>query len=123
MNGELRIEADFTGIFPQDASSDAVECTRPSKAVGQDRRSVTEHPSAYPFYSAGHFRGGAPRKRHQQNSARIGMVDNEMGDAMRERVGFAGAGAGDDQERAAYFSIGKANAMFDSCALPVVQFF
>ena len=46
-----------------------------------------------------HFRRRAPRKRQEQDALRIGAVAHEMRDAVGERVGLAGAGAGDDQQR------------------------
>ena len=46
-----------------------------------------------------HLRRRAPREREQQDALRIGAVQRQMRDAMRQRVGLAGAGAGDDQQR------------------------
>ena len=46
-----------------------------------------------------HLGRRAARERHQQDAARIGAVDDQMRDAMGERVGLAGSGAGDDQQR------------------------
>jgi len=48
-----------------------------------------------------HLGGHAPRKGHQQDAPWIGAVQYEVRDAMRQRPGFAGAGAGDDQQRPA----------------------
>jgi hypothetical protein len=39
------------------------------------------------------------RKRHQQDAARIGAVDDQVRYPMGQRIGLAGSGAGDDQQR------------------------
>ena len=52
-----------------------------------------------PLDPARHLGGGAARERHQQDAPRIGAVDDQMGDAVRQRVGLARAGAGDDEQR------------------------
>jgi len=43
--------------------------------------------------------GGATRERHQQYAARIGAVDDQVRDPMRQRVGLAGSGACDHEQR------------------------
>ena len=47
-----------------------------------------------------HLRRGASGEGHQQDAARVGAREDQVGDAVRQRVGLAGAGAGDDQQRA-----------------------
>ena len=47
-----------------------------------------------------HLGRGAAREGQQQDAARIGAVDDQMRDPMRQRIGLARAGAGDDQQRA-----------------------
>ena len=46
-----------------------------------------------------HFRRRPPRKRQEQDPLRIRAVQHQMRDAVGERVGLAGAGAGNDQQR------------------------
>ena len=58
-----------------------------------------EHLAADALDPARHLGGGAAREGHQQDAARVGAVDDQMRDAVRERVGLARAGAGDDQQR------------------------
>ena len=36
---------------------------------------------------------------HEQHAARIGAIDDEMRHAVRQRIGFAGPGAGDHEQR------------------------
>ena len=49
---------------------------------------------------AQHLGGGAAREREQQDAARVGAALDEVGDAVHERGRLAGAGAGDDEQRA-----------------------
>ena len=64
----------------------------------------------------------AARERHQQDAARIGAADDQMGDAVRQRVGLAGPGAGDDQERSADMAIGR-DAVLDGSPLLRIERF
>ena len=60
--------------------------------------------------AAAHLGGGAPRESQHQDARRIDAVDHQMRDAVRQRVGLAGAGAGDDQQRARKRSPSRAAA-------------
>ena len=62
-----------------------------------------------------HLGRGAARKRHQQDPARVGALDDQMGDPMGEGVGLAGSGAGDDQQRRRRQS--SRSAVLDGAAL------
>ena len=42
---------------------------------------------------------GAPREREHEDARGIDAAHRQMRHAMRERIGLAGAGAGDDQQR------------------------
>ena len=70
-----------------------------AKRVGHDAGVVAHHLAGDPLDPLRHLGGGAARERHQQDAARIGAVDDQMGDAMGQRVGLAGSGAGDHQQR------------------------
>lgn len=48
--------------------------------------------------AAGHLEGGPPTERQEQNASGVGARQHEMGDTVRERVGFPRAGAGDDEQ-------------------------
>ena len=71
--------------------------------------------------AAAHFGRRPARKGHQQDAARIGAADDQMGDAMRQRVGLARTRSGDDQQRTADRPIGASNPMLDGAALFAVQ--
>ena len=60
--------------------------------------------------SADHLDRGAAGKGQEQQPSRIGPQHDEMRHAMGQRVGLAGAGAGDDEER-------RGAAMLDRNAL------
>ncbi len=49
--------------------------------------------------AARHLERGAPREREQQHPLGRHAGEQQMGDAVRQRAGLAGAGAGDDQQR------------------------
>src|SRR5262249_32273831 len=78
-----------------------------------------EHVSRDAPGSALHVGGGAPRERQQQDAARIDSAHDEMGDAMRQRVGLAGARARDDQQGEGGSEV--VAAMLDRATLLVVE--
>ena len=98
---ERRRKADLLGVLAQKPRPDAVERARPGeRGIGERgvRAGNHRHDTAD---AAAHLGGGAARERQQQNAARIGAVDDQMSDAMRQRVGLARAGAGNDKQRPA----------------------
>ena len=72
------------------------------EGIGDGAGRGAHHLAGDAFDAARHFsrRRGA-RKVIKQDAARVGAVDDEVGDAVGEGVGLARAGAGDDQQRAA----------------------
>jgi hypothetical protein len=66
-----------------------------------------------------HLGGGAPREGQEHDPPRIDAVEDEMRDAMRQRVGLAGAGAGQDQERPGRAEIRP--AIFDGTTLLEIE--
>ena len=93
------IEPDLLGIFAQQPRADAVEGAGPGQRVGHDAGIVAQHLARDPLDPLRHLGRRAARKRHQQDAARVGAVDDQMGDPMGEGVGLAGTGAGDHQQR------------------------
>ena len=69
--------------------------TRPGRAAGAvaARREHRLDP-------AQHLGGRAAREREQQDAPRVGAALDEVRDAVHERGGLAGAGSGDDEQRA-----------------------
>ena len=64
-----------------------------------------------------HLGGGAAREGQQQDAAGIGAVDDQVGDAMGQRIGLARPGAGNDQQRACDIGAVAGNAVLDGAAL------
>jgi len=60
---------------------------------------------------------------HQQDTARVGAVDDQMRDAMGERVRLAGPGAADDEKRSRRRALLLAGAMFDGPSLFGIELF
>ena len=64
-----------------------------------------------------HLLGCPPRKRQQCDAVWIYPVDDEVGDPMGERLGFAGSGSGDDQKRPCTDRGSSFNAVLDGLPL------
>ncbi len=104
------------GIGAQQARPDGVECPGPADASAGSRLvpcAVAMMRSARRSISTAARR----EKVKQQDAARIGAVDDQMGDAMSQRVGLAGAGTGNDQQRTRDIGAAARHTMFDGAAL------
>ena len=96
-DGEAGVEADRVGIVAQQACADAVEGAGPFQPAGE-AAVAAERLSADPLGTANHRLGRASGEGQQQQPPGIGTLEHQMRDAMGERCGLAGAGAGDDQQ-------------------------
>jgi hypothetical protein len=99
VDGERAVEPDQRRELAQQPRADGVERARPRQAAAQHPRVGSEHVRGDALDAALHLGGGPARERQQHDAARIGATDDQVGDAMRQRVGLAGPGAGDDEER------------------------
>ncbi len=99
VDGEVRLEPDLRGVFAQEPRADGVEGAGPAQGFRHRPRLCAEHGGADTLDAAAHLGRGPARKRQQHHAARVGAVRDQMRDAVRQRVGLAGAGAGDDQKR------------------------
>jgi hypothetical protein len=70
---------------------------------------------------AGHIESGTPRERQQKDPLRINTVDNEMGNAMGQRLGFARPCTRDHQQRPRIKGRAIFYAMLNSTPLFLVQ--
>ena len=86
---------------------------RPAAAFARRRRAPSDALGA-PL----HLGRGAAREGQQQDAVRVGAVDDEMRDAVGERVGLARARAGDHQQRPPV----RADAMLDCRTLVGIEF-
>jgi hypothetical protein len=110
------IEADLIGVFAEQSGTDTMESTGPAERVRHDACIVAQDLPGDPFDPFRHFGRGASRERHQQDSARVGAADDEMGDTVGEGVRLARSSAGDDQQRGPDMAVAT-NTVLDGSAL------
>jgi hypothetical protein len=70
--------------------------------------------------SARHLERGAPSEGQQQQTVRVGAIQDQVRDSMSESLGLAGARAGRDQQRGRRPCV-AADAVFDCATLRRVQ--
>ncbi len=118
VNGEGALDADAFGVFAQKPRADRVKGAGPGnrrRSSGHRGGTLAQRVRRNVLDAARHLGCCAARKGEQQHAARIGAVDDQMGDAVRKRIGLAGARPGNDQKRT---GLGKrAAAMLDGAAL------
>src|SRR5437868_15544834 len=89
--GESGSDPDLVGILAQKPSADTVERSGPGQRFGYEAGAAAAHDlSCDTFHTPGHFGRGAARTGPQQDPAGVGPVDEQMGDAMGQRVGLSG---------------------------------
>jgi len=98
-----------------------VECSSPSQRIDDGAGAATHNLSRNMLNAPDHFGRGAARKGHQQDPAGIGAVDDMMGDPVSHGVGLPGTRPGDDQERCAWCSVLRLNAMLDGSSLFTIE--
>ena len=119
VDGELRIEAEPQRIIAQQPRADRMK--RAGVGRGRHRGRVRgEFARQQALHAPVELPRRAPREGRQHDAPGIGAAQDEMGDAMGEHIGLAGAGAGNHQQRRGAVRI--TNAMFHGLALGVVQF-
>jgi transposase len=121
MDRECGIEADRGSVAAQDARADSVKGAGPRQGCRCAGRVFAagvrdDAPSA-----AAHLGGGTTRERQQENAARVGATDDQVGDPMRERAGFAGAGTRYDEKGRRDVAATRNHAMFARQALLTVE--
>ena len=88
VNRKGRIQADLLGVFAQQPGADAVIGSGPGQRVRRRAGIVAHHLARDAFDPPGHLGRGAPGKRHQQDPPRVGALNDQMGHAVGEGVGF-----------------------------------
>ena len=86
VDGEGRIETDLIGVVAKESCTDAVEGAGPGQRIGQGASIIAQDLASDPLDPAGHLGGGAAGERHQQDTARVSTIDDEVGDPMRQGV-------------------------------------
>ena len=99
VDGEGGIEADLVGVVAQQPRAEPWKVPAQLERVGHHAGAVAHDPAGDALDAPRHLGGGAAREGHQQDAARIGPADDQMRDAVRQRVGLARACAGDHQQR------------------------
>ena len=99
VNREGGVQADLFGVLAQQPGADAVVGAGPGQRVRHDAGVVAHHLARDAFDPLGHLGRGAPGKRHQQDPAGVGALDDQMGDPVGEGVGLSGSRSCDDQQR------------------------
>ncbi len=90
-NGERAREADGLAVHAERAMADAVKCAAPEATRLEPGELVD---------AMEHFLRGLVGEREEENFTGADALGEEVGDAVGERAGLAGAGAGEDEERA-----------------------
>ena len=100
---ERRLEPDDVRVLAQQPIADRVKRAGPQQArrigVASARRRCAQRLRAMRSRPTEHLLRRAARERQQQDAFGRDALEQQMRDAMRERVGLAGAGAGDDEQR------------------------
>ena len=123
MDREIGIESDLLRVIAQDPRADSMKRAGPGQRVGHDASVRAHRLGADALDAARHFARRPKRKGHQQDTARIGAVDDQMGDAMGERVGLARPRPGDDEKRSRRRALLHPHAMFDGPSLFGIELF
>jgi hypothetical protein len=96
----------------------------PGQRIGDRSATCAQHLGANPFDAPGHLGCRTPRKSHQQDAARIGATDDEMGDLVGKRVCLARTGTGNDEQRTGQgLTPDVSAAVLDSTPLRIIQLF
>ena len=98
VDGEVGRQADRLAVAAQQPGGDGVEGSAPdaSRAAAGPRASRS---AEHVFHPAEHLGRRAAGEGQQQDAPRVDAPGDQPGDAMDERGGLAGAGAGHDQQR------------------------
>ena len=119
MDRERRVEANFQRILSQKPRADRMKRAGPGEGVCHHTGLRSQHLGGDALDTALHLGSSAAREGQEHHAAWIDARYDEMRHAMRKRVGFAGAGARDDQQRWDVFEISA--AVFDRAALVGIE--
>src|SRR5690242_19903416 len=86
MNGEITIQADLIRVFAQQSAADRVECPRPSQGINHQSRLFRQDLRGDPLNPADHLLRRSAGKGEEHDPTRIDTPNNQMGDAVGERL-------------------------------------
>ena len=121
VDGEGGIEPDRGRMHPEDTRANGMEGPRPADRIAPAAARLTQRCGGDALDPARHLGGGPAREREQQDAARVGAVDDQVGDPVRERIGLAGAGTGDDEQRRGDVGAAAGDAVLDGAPLLRVE--
>ena len=98
VNRELPDESDFGGIFPEQPGADRMERAGPVHAGAECTRVRSEHLGCDAFDPPVHLGGRASGEGQQHDTSWVDPADDQMRDAVRERVRLSRARACDDKQ-------------------------
>src|SRR6516225_6255770 len=75
-----------------------MERAGPAQRLVHDAGPLAENLWRDPLDTFRHLRRGTPRERHEQDSARVGAANDQVGDPVGEGIRLTGSSAGDDQQ-------------------------
>jgi hypothetical protein len=107
----------------QQSGADAVERAGPGQRIGHNVGAVSHDPTRDALHPSRHLGGGTAREGHQQNSLRIGTIDNQVRDTVRQRIGLARSRAGYNEEWRPRNAVLLPHAVLDGPALLRVEGF
>jgi hypothetical protein len=116
------LQTDLLGVLPYQPGADRVERPRPDERFRYSAGLLAQHLGADALDAPAHLGRGASREGHQQNATWIDAVDYQIGDPMRQCVGLARSGPGDDEQWGGQTSGFAADTMFDGPPLLDIQF-
>lgn len=123
MDLEGGIKPNLIGIIAQDPGTDSMEGPGPSQPIDRNAAALAHRQASYALDPPRHLGSRAAGKGHEQDPARIGTVDDQMSDPVRQSVGLARSSACDDKERPAGRRILLAHAILDGAELFDIKFF
>lgn len=88
MDREVEVETDRLGIGAREARADGMECSRPADGAATRSRGLIPRCRDYAFGPPLHLGCGTTGKGQEQYPARVGPMNEEMCNAMGERVGL-----------------------------------
>src|SRR5215470_12814882 len=95
VNSKGAAQSDLFGVVAQQSRRDTVKGSRPQERAGR----ICYCRGEDALHTLRHLGSRAPRKGHEQYSARISTVNDQMGDAVGDGVRLARSSAGDDEQR------------------------
>ena len=98
MDRELPVESDFGGIFPEQSGAHRMERAGPVHAGAERPRVWSEDLGCDAFDAPLHLGGRASGESQQHDTSWVDPADDQMRDAVRERVCLSRARACDDEQ-------------------------